>query len=578
MQRVETPLYDAAQIRQGETQLFAHHDSFAIMQRAAEALLTVINECFPLAKHLTDNVDENAAENITENRAENRGTYRVVLGCGNNAGDGLVLAARLKQQGQAVICYTVFDQPRSQSLPPFTGDAAQAYQMAQDSGVPIVPVAKWQSQPTDVIIDAIFGIGLDRPPTGDAQWAIRAINQANAAAVVAVDVPSGLRCDTGQAYTDVADEAGDIDSIDSIEGADLNAVQADMTVTFIGDKIGLHTADGKGLSGQVVVATLGAVLPANLAEATVVRYHCVYHRVYHCGADERRRQQQLNQSGQSRQSGQSGQSRRFSSGNQHKGDFGHVLTIGGGQGMFGGAALAAVSALKVGAGKSSLYAHPDYQSQFHLDGTPLYEVMRCHDLHAIDASICFNAICLGPGLGRDDWGWAQFKTVTERLTTNQRLLIDADGLYHLANSDNHSANRLENAIAVITPHEGEAARLLQITVAAVRQDKPAIVKQLAQTYRCIAVLKGAGTLISDGNSVWINESGNVNLATAGTGDVLAGVISGLLAQGYTPLDAALQGVYRHGLAADDYCAEKKRHSVNKAGGKTLRASDLWSYF
>ncbi len=244
--------------------------------------------------------------------------------------------------------------------------------------------------------------------------------------------------------------------------------------------------------------------------------------------------------------------------NSHKGDYGHALIIGGSQGMFGAAALSSVSALKVGTGKASVYSHPDYAAQFHLDGTALYEVMRCLNLQHLSP---YSAVVLGVGLGRGDWGKTTFEKALEAV--HQPMLIDADGLWHLRDygpRDN---------IRIITPHEAEAARLLGCEVKDIRHDKPRAVRQLAQRFQCIAVLKGAGTLISDGENIWINESGNVCLATAGTGDVLAGIIGGYLAQGFKALDAALYGVYRHGLAADKYLAQH--------GEKSLRASDLWAW-
>lgn len=246
----------------------------------------------------------------------------------------------------------------------------------------------------------------------------------------------------------------------------------------------------------------------------------------------------------------------------HKGDYGHTLIIGGGKGMFGAAALSAVSALKVGTGKSSIYSHDLYQQQYHVADTPIYEVMKCASLTDLSA---YSAVVLGPGLGRDDWGKQVYHNVVTSLEQSPKpLLIDADGLYHLALHKAHA-----NAIDIITPHEAEAARLLATSVTAIRDDKIAAVQALARRYHCLAVLKGAGTLVSDGTTVWQNSSGNINLATAGSGDVLAGMIGGYLAQDYAPLDATLYAVYRHGSAADGYLA---KHNT-----KSMRASDLWAF-
>ncbi|PID66315.1 MAG: hypothetical protein CR975_03615 [Gammaproteobacteria bacterium] len=486
--RQDKPLFNVAAIRQMEQDLFTQKDSFTVMQGAARSVFEVI------LPTLND-----AAK-----------TVHIILGSGNNAGDGLVLAALLKQAGQRVIAYRVFDKA-------FTGDAEKACQMAVQYGVCIQAFTPFACQPGDIIVEAIFGIGFDRPANGLAHDAIQHINRlknnSSGIDVYAVDIPAGIVSDTGQALGVF--------------------VQADNTITFIADKIGLHTADGKAASGIVHIATLGANRPC-VSDTLVYTYENAYEKIDFQALA-----------------------------NKHKGNFGHALIVGGGTGMFGAAALSAVSSLKAGAGKASIYAHPDYHSQYHLGNTPLYEVMRCTDLSDISA---YSAVVLGTGLGRTAWSKNVFAQTRQAVQPNSSpLLLDADGLYHLADTtlDN------EQPVAVITPHEAEAARLLHTDVARIRRNKPAAVKQLAKQFSCVAVLKGAGTLTSDGQCVWINPTGNINLASAGTGDVLAGMIGGYLAQGFAPLDAALYGVYRHGLAADRYA---RQHT-----GKSLRASELWDY-
>lgn len=474
------------EIRQLEAALFAEQDSFAVMQRAAQSLFEVI---------VSDYQQQAVKPSV-----------HVILGCGNNAGDGLLVAVYLQQAGFSITAHTVFDKP-------FSGDAAKALAIAQTEKLNIVPFTTLDFTDNAVIVEAIFGIGFDRAATGRAKSAIDAINQAKkdnpSISVYAVDVPAGIITDTGAALG--------------------SAVVADKTVTFIADKVGLHTADGRGFAGQVTVSTLGSDNEAlKQSNHSIWRYH---YDSLPCHLQH----------------------------NTHKGDYGHVLMVGGGLGMFGAAALAAISALKVGVGKSSIYSHDDYKSQYHLDNTPLYEVMRCQHLSDLAA---YSAVAIGPGLGRDEWGESVFQQTLDN--TNCPLLIDADGLYHLAAMEN-----MPDTIAVITPHEAEAARLLHISVDETRADKIVAVRELARRYHCVAVLKGSGTLISDGQQVWINSTGNACLATAGTGDVLAGMISGLLAQGFSPLVAASYGVYRHGLAADDYLAAKNI--------KSMRASELWDY-
>ncbi len=498
--RIDTPLRSVAEIRTLETALFSLQDSYTVMQTAAQGLFDVISR--------------DVLTNTPADLPAVSQTVHILLGAGNNAGDGLVLGGLLVQANINVIAYTIFD-----CL--FHGDAQKAYQFAIESGLTIRPFSPFHCAEKDIIVEAIFGIGLDRPITGLARSAVEYANHCKstypAITVYAVDVPAGIIADTGASVG--------------------TALYADTTITFIADKIGLHTADGRASAGRIVVKDLGA--------ATLPEYPCPYPSdcSYSCYSYQHTASPPYL--------------------NTHKGNYGHALIVGGGQGMFGAAALASVSALKVGTGKASIYSHPDYVTQYHLEATPIYEVMRCLSLNDVTP---YSSVVLGTGLGRGSWGKTTFEQTVNSLA-NQALLIDADGLWHLAQK---AVDKQQlPAVAVITPHEAEAARLLAVSVEAIRADKPQAARQLAQRYRTIAVLKGAGTVISDGQSLWFNTTGNSYLATAGTGDVLAGIIGGYLAQGYPPLDAALYGVYRHGLAADDY---RQTHA-----DKSLRAGDLWDF-
>ncbi len=508
------PLLTIADIRDLEQQLFIEKDSYDVMKMAGEGIFKTI-----LADHPKPKPNQ---------------TVHIVLGCGNNAGDGLVVAGLLKSQGFSVVAYQVFTQA-------FFGDAEQAFNFAKQQQVTIIPFEKFTCEASDIIVDAVFGIGLTRPAEGNAQQAIKYINKCHERLpqliVYAVDVPSGLFVDVGQVLGD--------------------CVVADKTITFIADKIGLHTGDGKSYAGEVSVVSLGAEKHMEKCQANVFRYSYQDTHNNHPKALQT---------------------------NQHKGHFGHALVIGGGKNLFGAAALSSVFALKVGVGKVSLLTHEDYQNQYHIKETPIYEVMRCESLPTVAHFGIFSAAILGPGLGRDEWGKNCFEETMQRLSEvaisaqnkgvpSLPLLIDADGLWHLAS---HEITHNQAPITVITPHEAEAARLLDTSVEKICADKITAVKQLAQHYQCIAVLKGAGTLISDGETVWINSSGNVNLATAGSGDVLAGIIGGHLAKlnrqianSENVLNAVRYGVYQHGLAADNYA---KKHAE-----KSLRASELWHY-
>ncbi len=457
--RLETPLYSVAEIRQMEALLFVHQDSFDVMRQASQCVADTILADFP--------------EPIPGQ------TVHVLLGSGNNAGDGLLAGVSLQEKGFRVMAYRLIDKP-------FTGDAQKAYQAALAAGLDIVTQTEdIAANGNDIVIDAILGIGLAGPLQGNLKIIVdklnRLVDRQENITVYAVDVPTGVMADTGQCPG--------------------SAVVADKTITFIGDKIGLHSGQGKGYAGLVSCHNLGANRLQCETKPTIFRYRCETYRW-----DAQR--------------------------NTHKGDYGHALTIGGGKGMFGAAALSAVSALKVGTGKSSIYSDATYATQFHLENTALYEVMRCQALSDLSA---YSAIIFGVGLGRDAWGQEVFSQLEASMADTQPLLIDADGLWHLA------AKRFAKPISVITPHEAEAARLLDCEIKTIRENKPQAVHTLAKTFDCLAVLKGAGTLISDGRR-----------------------------QGFTALDACLYGVYQHGLAADKYYEKHRK--------KSLRASDLWDYF
>jgi len=451
-----------------------------------------------------------AYDNIVPDiKGRKQATIHVLLGNGNNAGDGLLLASLLKAANYRVIAYCVAGKA-------FTGDAAKAADSATSQQLELIAYNGFCCGESDIIVDAMLGIGLSRPPQGLLLRAIENVNRCRQqrpnCLVYAIDIPTGLHADTGAVMT--------------------AAVIADKTITFIADKIGLHSADGRGIAGKVIIE------PLDMQKHDVVSNISAFHFLP-CPSTQ-----------------------SFDHSNRHKGDFGHALMIGGHTGMFGAIALSSVSALKVGTGKVSALSHPSAAVRYDFDGEWMFEVMRAAVLDDLSP---FSAIGLGPGLGRDKWSQDTFEAVMHQRPALP-LLVDADGLFFL------KQYRGNFCASVITPHEGEAAALLKMSAAAVRADKPAAVRSLANNYRCIAVLKGTGTLVSDGNKVWINQTGNINLATAGSGDVLSGMITGYLAQGYDALTSALYAVFQHGRAADAY-------SKNQAfPGKTMRASDLWQFF
>ncbi len=309
------------------------------------------------------------------------------------------------------------------------------------------------------------------------------------------------------------------------------AVRADLTVTFIAPKLGLYLGRAAEHVGQVVLA--GLDIPAAAfdgIEPAVWQLDANWLRATLPGARAR---------------------------TAHKGDFGHVLVMGGQPGMSGAARLAAEAALRVGAGLVSVATHPQHAATLNI-GRP--ELM----CHAIDDAAMLQprleratVLALGPGLGQGDWSRTVLAAVWD---SELPMIVDADALNLLA----QEPQRREHWI--LTPHPGEAARLLGCSTAEVQADRLAAIQAIQSRYGGVVVLKGAGTLIADGSRCRISRAGNPGMAGGGMGDVLSGVIAGLCAQGMSLFDAAAAGVVAHGLAAD---ALAKRD-----GERGLLAGDL----
>ncbi|MCX7120541.1 MAG: NAD(P)H-hydrate dehydratase [Gammaproteobacteria bacterium] len=244
----------------------------------------------------------------------------------------------------------------------------------------------------------------------------------------------------------------------------------------------------------------------------------------------------------------------------HKGDFGHVLVIGGDYGMAGAVRMAAEAALRVGAGLVSVATHAENVAVVNASRP---EIM-CHAVDSADAlNLLLNkasVIVLGPGLGKSDWSVMLFETA---IKTAKPMVIDADALYFL------SANKSRQNNWIVTPHPGEAARLLHCTVKEVQTERLAAAQNIVKLYGGIAVLKGAGTIVATENNAFICEAGNPGMASGGMGDVLSGVLGGLLAQKFSLESAAKTGVLLHAMAADQAALE--------GGERGLLATDLMPY-
>jgi ADP-dependent NAD(P)H-hydrate dehydratase / NAD(P)H-hydrate epimerase len=422
----------------------------------------------------------------------------VYCGSGNNAGDGYIVARLAMQAGLRVTVYTMASPNK------LHGDALTAFQDYQRQQGEVVFYQGTQQIQADLIVDALLGTGLDREVTGIYAAAIGHIN-ALQKPVIALDIPSGLNADTG-----------------CVMGC---AVSAARTITFIGLKQGLFTADAADYCGTIHFSSLqipGAVFQQIPPAAQLIEKKMMPPRS-RCA---------------------------------HKGNHGHVLVIGGDLGFSGAIKMAAEAAARVGAGLVSLATRIEHAGYCNINRPEL----MCHGVENAEqlrplldkASV----IVIGPGLGQSPWAVDLFQAVMQEQKT---LLIDADGLNLLAN------HPVQYERSILTPHPGEASRLLQCSTVEIQRDRFASVAALQKKYAGTIVLKGTGSLITDGNEIFVSTTGNPGMATGGMGDVLSGVIAGLLAQGMEQLSAVKMGVYIHGEAAD---------IAAKDGERGLLASDL----
>jgi len=432
----------------------------------------------------------------------------VCAGPGNNGGDGLDAAIHLAAAGKRVSVTLLGDPARL----PF--DASDAFARAQAAGVSIALGGPAQA-PTDLddtglVIDALLGIGASRAPDGVIASCIDAISRLNCV-VLAVDVPSGLNCDTGKA-------------------ASASAIRATHTLSLLTLKPGLFTAAGRDHTGEIWFDDLAVDSSQDAPDALLV------------GSDVAQ-----------------GASRDHA---QHKGSFGDVAVVGGAASMTGAALLAARAALAAGAGR--VYASPLDDDAPMRDLVRPELMFRRHWWHSPDAVLASTTVVCGCGGGD-----AVREPLPRMLSASGRLVLDADALNAIAADASLQAllraRSARGRATILTPHPLEAARLLGIDAVAVQADRLACANALVERFRCTVLLKGSGTVIAaPGERPRINATGNAALATAGTGDVLAGWIGGLWAQqpDKPAVDVAAWAAHRHGAAADGY------------GGTSLLAGDL----
>jgi ADP-dependent NAD(P)H-hydrate dehydratase / NAD(P)H-hydrate epimerase len=420
----------------------------------------------------------------------------VVCGTGNNGGDGFVLARLALIDGIAVRVLQLGSPDK------LTGDARHNADEFMALGGAILPFQTVPEQ-TEVIVDGVFGTGLEREVTGDWADALDAINE-HWAPVLALDIPSGLHSDSGKVLG--------------------HAVKADATISFIGLKQGLFTGDGPEQCGELCFDDLG--VPSGVYS----RQHASACRV-----------------NWSSMSGHLTPRQRTA----HKGDFGHVLVIGGAPGFSGAVRMAAEAAARCGAGLVSIATSPEHAVQLNMTRPEL----MCHAVSEPKQLLPLlkraSVVAIGPGIGMSKWALQLLGCVLE---SRGPLVLDADALNLLAYEPVQRDNW------VLTPHPGEAARLLGCSVAEIQSDRFQSVRKLQLKYGGVVVLKGAGTLIQSGpdRATTLCTDGNPGMATGGMGDVLTGVIASLLAQGHDQALAATMGVCLHAHAADIAAKEGER--------------------
>lgn len=433
-------------------------------------------------------------------------TLAVFCGTGHNGGDGAVLAMLAKERGMSVTLYQVGS---NENIKPLTQKMLMA---CREAGVTLLPFDESVRVHADLIVDAICGMGLHEALREDVVQAIRCMHEAHVP-IFSLDVPTGIDADTGR-----------------VLGA---AVHASATLTFIGLKLGLLTGSGPAYTGELVMHDLQ--LPIDLHTYVSPVAEKIHFPLFQHYLKPRLR-------------------------DWHKGLSGHVLVLGGSEGFSGAARMAGEAAMRVGAGRVTI-ATCEASAPFmniHYPELMTHVVREPADLQAVLGGV--DVAIVGPGLSQSAWARSLWQCLME---TDLPMVLDADGLNVLA------GHPLVKNNWVLTPHPGEAARLLGVSVADVQSDRLASAKAIAEQHGGVCVLKGAGSLVVSANALpGLCDKGNPGMATAGMGDVLSGVIGGLMAQGIPLTESARLGVLVHAMAGD---------LAAKEGERGMMATDLLPY-
>ncbi len=491
-------LYTAGSVRELDRRAIEGHGipGIVLMKRAGESAFQQILRHWPEVSLLT-----------------------VYCGGGNNGGDGYIIAGLAAQRGLRVRLIQLVGAER------LKGDAARAWEFARQEGVPMrafdAPADEASGTGTgdsdserEVIVDALLGTGIQGEVRETYVRAMEIINRSGKP-VLAVDIPSGLDSDTG-----------------AVRGI---AIKADVTVTFIGMKVGLLTGRGPALCGDLKYQDLSVPnavhrdMPVAARRLDLSTLTSVY-------LPPRDR-------------------------DAHKGKFGHVLVIGGDEGFGGAAAMAAEAALRVGAGLVGVATRSSHVPAL-LARRPELMVKGVESGQQLEPLLSApTVLVIGPGLGRSSWSE---QVLQQAMKSGLPMVVDADALNII--SEGKLAEEIDTSGWVLTPHPGEAARLLGKSNADVQADRIQACRDIQARFCATVLLKGAGTLIAGPDGVSLCPYGNPGMATGGMGDVLAGVIGGLLAQGIAAEQATQLGACLHAVAAD--------RVADEGGERGIIATDL----
>lgn len=479
-------LYPASMVRELDRIAIEEHKipGIDLMHRAGQVTWDILLNEWPDAKHIL-----------------------VICGGGNNAGDGYVIA---KLALEAKLDVTVIAISPVEKLKGDALIAANEYLSLHQ--VPLDSLDEIEFANIDVIVDAILGTGTDRVVTGRYLKAINYINESSIP-VISVDVPSGLDANTGK-----------------VQGT---AVKSDCTVTFIGQKQGMHTGEAANYCKKIIFNKLD--VPPDIYQSVIQTAELVDISIFENLFSPRSR-------------------------TNHKGHNGHVLIIGGDYGYAGAVKMSGEAAVRTGAGLVSIATRPEHAYTLPNSCPELMAagISSPSDIRSLLSRA--TVIAIGPGLGTTPWSVG---LLMEILDTKYPLVIDADALNLLA------VDPIKRDNWVLTPHPGEAARLLNISVSEVQSDRITVAKSLQQKFGGVIVLKGSGTVIASSTGLRICKDGNPGMATGGMGDVLTGIIAGLIAQGMDMELAASSAVCLHARAGDLSAADD--------GERGMMATDLFPY-